>query len=105
MAKFLVLYRSSMSAADQMTQGSPETAAAGMDAWLAWAQRPGMPSSTSAPRWAPLLATWTAPAWWADSRSFRQSQLSVVQLLEGHPHTEMGGTIQVPEFLSMPGMW
>src|SRR5213595_1202728 len=39
--RFLVLYRARMTAAEQMAQGSPEQAQAGMDAWMAWAQRAG----------------------------------------------------------------
>jgi hypothetical protein len=38
MPKFLVLYRSNVSAAEQMSSGTPEQMKAGMDAWMAWAQ-------------------------------------------------------------------
>jgi hypothetical protein len=39
--KYLVLYRSSMSAGEQMAGGSPEDAQAGMELWMSWAGRVG----------------------------------------------------------------
>ena len=39
MPKFLVLYRSQVSAAAQMAEATPEQAQAGMEAWTAWAER------------------------------------------------------------------
>ena len=41
MAKYLVLYRSALTAADQIAQSDPQAAQAGMDAWTAWAERAG----------------------------------------------------------------
>src|SRR5690349_17229822 len=41
MSKFLVLYRSSVSAQEQMAGATPEQAQAGMDAWMAWAKSAG----------------------------------------------------------------
>jgi hypothetical protein len=29
---------------------------------------------------------------------------ALVKVLDGHPHAAMGGTIEILEFLSMPGM-
>jgi hypothetical protein len=40
-AKYLVLYRSTMTADELMSQNNPEQAQAGMDAWMAWAQQAG----------------------------------------------------------------
>jgi hypothetical protein len=56
-AKYLVLYRSTMTAEEQMSQNNPEQAQAGMDAWMAWAQQAGTPSSTLVPHLA-----WSRPA-------------------------------------------
>src|SRR5262245_65934238 len=39
MKKFLVLYKSSVSAAQQMASASPEQMKAGMDLWKSWAQQ------------------------------------------------------------------
>lgn len=41
MPKFMILYRSPVTAAEQMASGSPEQAQAGMDAWMAWAGKAG----------------------------------------------------------------
>ena len=41
MNKYLVLYNSPASAAEQMANATPEQAKAGMDAWMAWAQKSG----------------------------------------------------------------
>jgi len=40
-AKFMVLYRSSVSAQDQMADASPEQAQEGMDMWMRWAEKAG----------------------------------------------------------------
>ena len=41
MAKFMALYRSSVSARGQMANATPEQMQAGMDAWMAWAGKAG----------------------------------------------------------------
>ncbi len=41
MTKFMVLYRSALSARDQMASATPEQAKAGMEAWMAWAGKAG----------------------------------------------------------------
>ena len=41
MNKYVVLYRASTSAADQMANATPEQMQAGMDAWMSWSQRAG----------------------------------------------------------------
>ena len=41
MTNYLVLYRSSITAGEQMAQSTPEQAQAGMDAWTAWAEQAG----------------------------------------------------------------
>jgi hypothetical protein len=40
MTKYLLLYRAPVSAAEEMANTDPEAAQAGMDAWMAWSQRP-----------------------------------------------------------------
>ena len=54
--KFLVLYRSSVGAREQMEEASPEQAAAGMAAWQAWMETAGPAASTSV-RPSPATAT------------------------------------------------
>ena len=105
MTKYLVLYRSSMTADEQMAQSTPEQAQAGMDAWMAWAGEagdaivdlgtplavvdPGGDSGDPIGGYSILQAN---------------SQEALGQVLEGHPHKSMGGTIQTLECLQMPGM-
>ena len=105
MTKYLVLYRSSVTAGEQMAQSTPEQAQAGMDAWMAWAQRAGdavvdlgMP-----------LAVVEAGGDSGDpiggySILQAESPDALNKVLDGHPHKTMGGTIETLEFLSMPGM-
>lgn len=105
MAKYLVLYRASMTAGEQMAQSTPEQAQAGMDAWMAWAKRagdavvdlgtplgvvdPGGDSGDPIGGYSILQA---------------ESQETLRKVLEDHPHKAMGGTIQTLECLQMPGM-
>ena len=105
MTKYLVLYRSSMTASDQMSQSTPEQAQAGMDAWTAWAQQagdaivdlgtpldvvePGGDSGDPVGGYSILQA---------------ESHDALTKILEGHPHKAMGGTIETLECLQIPGM-
>jgi hypothetical protein len=104
-AKYLVLYRSGMTAAEQMAQSTPEQAQAGMDAWMAWAEQagdavvdlgtplavvdPGGDSGDPIGGYSILQA---------------ESHDALGKVLEGHPHKSMGGTIETLECLQMPGM-
>lgn len=105
MAKFLVLYRAKTTAAEQMATGTPEQAQAGMEAWMAWAQRAG-----------DAVVDFGSPLNVVESAGDAADPIggySVLQaddadalgkVLDGHPHTAMGGTIEILEFLPMPGM-
>jgi hypothetical protein len=105
MSKYLVLYRSTTTAADQMAGATPEQAQAGMDAWMTWAQSAG-----------DAIVELGAPLGVIDAGGDAGDPIggfSVLQadsaealqrVLDGHPHTAMGGTIEVLEFLPMPGM-
>jgi hypothetical protein len=104
--KYLVLYRSSVTAEEQMAQSTPEQAQAGMDAWMAWAEQagdavvdlgtplavvdPGGDSGDPIGGYSILQA---------------ESNEALDRVLEGHPHKTMGGgTIETLECLSVPGM-
>ncbi len=110
MNKFMVLYRSDVSAADQMAGASAEQAQAGMDAWMAWAGKAG---EAIVDLGAPLAeAAYIGPGS-AGGASGHVTGFSILQaesadavrsVLDGHPHLEMGGSIEVLEFLSIPGM-
>jgi hypothetical protein len=104
MTKYLVLYRSTMTAGEQMGQSTPEQAQAGMDAWMAWAEKAG---DAIVDLGAPL-ATVEAGGDSGDpiggySILQADSRDALEQVLDGHPHRQIG-TIQTLEFLSMPGM-
>jgi hypothetical protein len=105
MSKFLVLYRATSTAAEQMAAGTPEQAQAGMEAWMAWAQRAG---EAVVDLGAPLAVV--EPGGDAGDPVGGYSILqaedaeALVKVLDGHPHAAMGGTIEILEFLTMPGM-
>ena len=105
MAKYLVLYRAKMSAVEQMSQGSPEQARAGMQAWMAWAQKAG-----------DAVVDLGTPLGVVDPGGDEGDPIggySILQadspdalagVLDGHPHATWGGTIETLEMLPMPGM-
>jgi hypothetical protein len=106
MTKYLILYRSLMSAADQMGATTPEEREAVMGQWMAWGAeagealvdfgQPTMPTSDADP----------GPAGWIGGYSIMQAADldTLARILASHPHTAMGGTIEVLEMLQMPGM-
>ena len=105
MTKYLVLYRSKMTADEQMAQSTPEQAQAGMDAWTTWAEtagdaivdlgtplgvvEPGGDSGDPIGGYSILQA---------------ESHEALSKVLEGHPHQAMGGTVETLECLQIPGM-
>jgi hypothetical protein len=105
MAKFLVLYRATTTASEQMAAGTPEQAQAGMDAWMAWSQRAGDAVVDLGSPLAVIEAAGDAgdPI---GGYSILQAEDAgaLAKVLDGHPHAAMGGTIEILEFLAMPGM-
>ncbi len=100
--KFLVLYKSDVTAQQQMGQSTPEQAEAGMQEWMSWAGRAGASLVD--------MGSPVAPA--TDGADASIGGYSIIEadsrealdgLLEGHPHLQIG-TIDVHEFLAMPGM-
>src|SRR5690242_17609965 len=105
MPKYLVLYRSPTTAAEQMASSTPEQAQAGMDAWMAWSQKAGEAIVDLGSPLGVIEAGGDAgdpiggfSVLQADSHD------AVQRALDGHPHAAMGGTIEILEFLPMPGM-
>jgi hypothetical protein len=92
-----------------MANATPEEAKAGMDAWMTWAGKAG---SAVVDLGAPLMhGTHVGPGSAAagDIAGFsilQADSLSAVEaVLDGHPHLHMpGGSIEVLELLSIPGM-
>ena len=108
MAKFMVMYRSPVSARDQMAGGTPEQAQAGMDAWMAWAAKAG---DAIVDLGAPLAdaAHLGGGSATGDITGFSvlqaESADALTSLLDAHPHLGMpGASIDVLEFIPIPGM-
>ena len=112
MKKFLVLYESTVPASEQMKKATPEQAKAGMDAWMSWAGRAG---SGIVDMGSPVLtaARLNGPTQIAIGNSQvggysilqAESRDALMDLLKNHPHfMSPGPSIEVFEFLPMPGM-
>ena len=99
MSNFLVLYRSPVSAREQLANASSEQAQAGMQAWQAWAEKAG-----------PAIVDFGAPLdGESDVTGFSilrgDSRASVDELLADHPHRHLpGNEIDVLEFMTLPGI-
>lgn len=112
MKKFLVLYQSTVPAAEQLKMATPEMAKAGMEAWMSWAGRAGGAIvDMGAPVGAGLKVS--GPGQVVESRSQvggysilqAASKDALTSLLNEHPHFRApGASIEVFEFLPMPGM-
>jgi hypothetical protein len=107
----MVLYRSSVSAQEQMASASAEQAQAGMDMWMRWAEKVGpalvdMGSPLGASRSVPSGAqAGTGSTIAGFSVLEADSADAVVALLDGHPHLQApGAAIEVLEYLQLPGM-
>jgi hypothetical protein len=115
LSKYLVLYRSSVPATEQMGASDPEAAQAGMELWMNWAGRVG---GAMADMGSPLgsvatLGTSGASPSGASSPPIggfsileAESVDTVKKLLDDHPHFHAPGdpSIEVLEFLPIPGM-
>jgi hypothetical protein len=99
MKKFLVLYLSSVPARQQMAGATPEQSKAGMEMWMAWAAKAG---SAIVDLGAPVAGESKVTGF-----SILQAEsLNAIQaLLVEHPHRKApGASIEVHEFLQLPGM-
>jgi hypothetical protein len=110
MKKFLVLYKSSVPASEQMKGATPEQMKAGMDLWMAWAKKAGNAIvDLGSPVGNPMKLTGgsVAPSDSQDGGfSILQADSSkkLAELLKDHPHFKApGASIETFEFLQMPG--
>lgn len=107
MKKFLVLYRSSISAKEQMTKSTPEQAKAGMDAWMGWAKKSAASLvEMGAPLGDSTLLKGSAIAGYIGGFSIVQAESvdAAKKIFDAHPHFEApGSSIELLELLSMPG--
>ena len=115
MSKYLVLYRSSVPATEQMAASDPDGAQAGMELWMNWAGRVG---GAMADMGSPLGTVATlgpsgdspsgpsSPPIGGFSILEAESVDAVKKLLDDHPHFHAPGdpSIEVLEFLPIPGM-
>ena len=109
MTKYLLLYRSAVSAQDQMANATPEQAQAGMDAWMVWGGKAGSaitdmgsPTQTVA-----TIGDGPATSGFVGGYSLMEAETTdaLTALLDGHPHLMVpGNAIEVCELLPMPGM-
>jgi hypothetical protein len=99
MKKFLVLYRSAVSAADQMAAATPEQAEAGMNAWMDWSERN---RDAIVELGSPLGGDSDVSGY---SIVQAESRDAAAELFEDHPHLRMpgGSSIELLEFLPLPG--
>jgi hypothetical protein len=109
MTKYLLLYRSTVSAQDQMTGATPEQAQAGMDAWMAWGGKagPAILDMGSPMQTVATVGDGPASAGFIGGYSLMEAESTeaLTALLDGHPHLMMdGSSIEVCELLPMPGM-
>ena len=110
MTKYLVLYRAGVSATDQMANATPEQAQAGLDAWNTWAGEAGSAVIDLGAPLAPAAIVGAGAGAAADplgGYSVMQADSidALRALLQRHPHLMLpGASIEVHEFLSMPGM-
>ena len=108
MSKFMVLYRSSTSAREQMANATPEQMEAGMAGWRAWAEKVGYALTDLG---SPLAHTThvgpgTSSADGVAGYSVVEagSTEEVESILFGHPHLAMpGNSIEVLELIQMGG--
>jgi hypothetical protein len=108
MAKYLVLYRASISAQEQMASGPSEQAQAGMELWMQWAGKAG---SAITDMGAPLQSVTTVgkaglPSIGGFSILEADNVDALKTLLDDHPHFHSPGDtgIEVLEYLPIPGM-
>lgn len=108
MPKYLLLYRSAVSAQDQMAHATPEQAQAGMNAWMTWGELAG---SAITDMGSPMQTVATVGDGPSDSGFIGGYSLmeegsleELRELLDSHPHLMMdGNSIDVCELLPMPG--
>jgi hypothetical protein len=109
MAKYLVLYRASADAREQMADMSAEQAQAGMEMWMQWAGKAG---NSLVDLGSPVASVATLGSGGGKDLPIggfsileADSKDAVTKLLEDHPHFQTPGdtAIDVLEFQPIPG--
>jgi hypothetical protein len=110
MPKFLILYRSPVSARDQIANATPEQRQAGMQAWMDWGARAGeaiVDFGAPLDDAEPIGSAAGSPGSDVCGFSILQadSEAEAAALLADHPHLDTGdgSSIELLEFLPVPG--
>jgi hypothetical protein len=111
MKKFLVLYKASASAFEQMKSTTPEQQKKGMDAWMAWGKKAaasivdmGAPLG-KAMRVTPSSSSPANNDLGGYSILQAESKEALAATLDGHPHFMMPeSSIEIVEIMPIPGM-
>jgi hypothetical protein len=101
--KYLLLYRAPVTAAEQMASSTPEAAQAGMEAWTAWGERAGSAVVDMGSPVQSISSSGGGDQIGGYAIMQADSLEGLKNVLEGHPHTAWGGTIEILEFLELPG--
>ena len=112
MKKFLVLYKASQDAFQQMSKATPEQQKAGMDAWMSWGKKAqsaivdmGAPLGKSMKVSKNGDASASANDLGGYSILQAESKEALAATLKGHPHFMMpDGSIEIVEVMPVPGM-
>lgn len=104
MDMYLVLYRSTTTAGEQMAAGTPEERQASTNAWMAWSASAGDALLDWGSPTQPVTDDDTGPAGWVGGYSILAAQeaAEVQTILSTHPQLTIG-TIGVVQLLPMPG--
>ncbi|MDR0297107.1 MAG: YciI family protein [Streptococcaceae bacterium] len=100
--KYLLIYKADPAGMTGM-QMTPEAIEQMNQAWMAWGEKVG---SHMVDFGSPTLAKSENADKGVGGYSILEAETyeALQLLLEGHPHTAMGGEIEVHEFMPMPGM-
>ena len=111
MKKFLVLYKASAAAFEQMMNATPEQQKAGMAAWMAWSRKAADSIvDLGAPLGKSLRVTTSGAAPTKNdlggySVLQGESKEAIAEVLKDHPHfMAPESSIEVVELMSVPGM-
>jgi hypothetical protein len=115
MKKFMILYKSTVSAEEQMAKGTPEQGKAAMEMWMKWSKKAG---SAIVDLGSPLgnasqFAGGASKPIDGKAKGYvggfsilqADSAKAVNELLKDHPHFGApGASIEIHEFMQIPGM-
>lgn len=111
MAKYMVLFKSTLSAKEQMANATPEQMQTSMEEWTTWKDNLdasigfewGLPMQTIAEVTTSEVLEGNSPV--TGYAAMQGDKQAVTEILKSHPHLKIEGTtIDVLEMISMSGM-